>query len=121
MDTLLIENDVYSLVDEIKETKEYKTLKESYDILVNTAETKSLIDEFNLAKEEYYKSENKDTLSKLSLAKAKLYSHPLYISYNERLIAYNKHIEKIEKLINKSLYGDEVLCLVKEKCNGKKS
>ena len=121
MDIVKIEKDLYDLVDEIKETKEYKELKESFDNLYQNDETIQLIKEFNLAKDNYSLNESKENINALSLAKAKLYSHPLYISYSNKLISYNKYIEEIEKHINKSLYGDEVLSLVKEKCNGKKS
>ena len=51
MDIVKIEKDLYDLVDEIKTTKEYKELKESFDALYQNDETIKLIKEFNLAKD----------------------------------------------------------------------
>lgn len=115
MDYSVILDDLYQLTDEIKETKEYKTLKSSYDELMNNPQTIELIKIFNIDKANYNES-NTQSIEKLSLSKKALYTHPLYIKYSNALIEYNKMIKEIETKINKTVYKDNVRKLSKSGC-----
>lgn len=115
MDYKIILEDVYSLTDEIKETKEYKRLKSSYDALMNNDETIKLIEEFNKDKNNYNEN-NDESIKRLSKSKKALYTHPLYIEYSNALIEYNNMINEIESKINKAIYKDNVRELSKSGC-----
>lgn len=117
MDTTLIMEDTYNLIEEIKKSKEYLSLKESYNNLISDKDASILIEKFNVDKDNYNKNKNnKDFIKALSLSKKELYSHPLYKTYSDNLIAYNKMISSIEEKINKALYLDDVLDLSKSGC-----
>ena len=117
MDTTLIMEDTYNLIEEIKKSKEYLSLKESYNNLISDKDASILIEKFNRDKDNYNKDKNnKDYIKALSLSKKELYSHPLYNTYSDNLIAYNKMISSIEEKINKALYLDDVLDLSKSGC-----
>ena len=115
MDFKIILEDVYSLTDEIKETKEYKRLKSAYDTLMSNSETINLIKAFNEDKNNYSEN-NEDSIKRLSNSKKALYTHPLYIEYSNALIEYNNMIKTIENKINKAIYKDNVRELSKSGC-----
>ena len=77
-----------------------------------------VIADTNIGKVAIKKNKNKDYIYKY-LDDRNFNYYPEILDKKNYIIS--KYIENIEKLINRSLYGDEVLSLVKEKCNGKKS
>ncbi|MCR5741832.1 MAG: YlbF family regulator [Gammaproteobacteria bacterium] len=123
MDTTLILSDTYELIDEIKETKEYKLLKNSYEALYSNEEAKLLIEDFNLKKEAYKNnSEDKEVIKALSISKTNLYNNPLYKAYENALRDYNKMMGEIEMKINNSIYKENVRRIAKSgHTNHKKS
>ncbi len=107
-----IMDEVYIQIDLIKESEEYIELKKSYLNLIKNDETKSLIKDFDYLKNLKYKT--KDDLSNLSNIKSKLYRHSLYKEYIRRLNIFNNEVERIENIINNTLFSEEVKKIIRE-------
>jgi len=107
----------YELIDEIKKTKEYQELLSSYNNLINDLDSKKLIEEFNVAKDNEKNNSNKETILKLSIAKRNLYNNELFIIYTEKLKSFNDLAIEIENKINSSLFSDEIYELFRRRKN----
>ena len=107
----------YELIDEIKKTKEYQELQSSYNNLINDLDSKKLIEEFNVAKDNEKNNSNKETILKLSIAKRNLYNNELFIIYTEKLKSFNDLAIEIENKINSSLFSDEIYELFRRRKN----
>jgi len=108
-----IKDSLYYLIEEIKNTKEYLELKESFDNLMNNCDSKKLIDEFNKRKKDYELYKSNDNGKSLSLIKSELYKNELYLIYKEKLKCYNEKMKEISKDIDESIFSDEVKELLK--------
>ena len=108
MDLTEIINNTYNLTDEIKKTKEYLTLKEKYELLVNNDVSSLLIKEFNEAKSIYSTNPSKENTHYLSLKKKALYENSLYIDYINALKEYNDFVKVIEITINDKIFSETV-------------
>ena len=107
----------YELIDEIKKTKEYQELLSSYNNLINDLDSKKLIEEFNVAKDNEKNNSNKETILKLSIAKRNLYNNELFIIYTKKLKSFNNLAIEIENKINSSLFSDEIYELFRRRKN----
>ena len=108
MDTSNVMSSLYDVIDEIKESTEYKNLKESYENLFLNPITKDLIDDFNHQKEMYNLNPSKENILKLSNAKKALYEDKSYKLYSNNLLIYNTKISKLEKEVNIAIFGDNL-------------
>ncbi len=108
MDTSDVMISLYDVIDEIKESTEYKALKESYNNLLNDNEASLLVDDFNHKKELYNTYPSKENIKALSSAKKALYSNKFYKIYSDNLLIYNTKISKLEKEINIAIFGDNL-------------
>ena len=108
MDTSNVMSSLYDEIDEIKESTEYKNLKESYENLFLNPVTKELIDDFNHQKEMYNLNPSKENILKLSNAKKALYEDKSYKLYSNNLLIYNTKISKLEKEVNIAIFGDNL-------------
>jgi len=101
----------YSLVDEIKDSKEYKRMIELKTIIDNDNDLKELILAFNKIKAKYeevqkygkFHPDLKKTQMELSNKKESLYSHAIIKEYKELEKSLQKTLDNISKEIAKTV------------------
>ena len=111
-----VSENLYKLIDSIKESKEYNDVVESLNNLNSNTYTKDLIDSFIKYRDLYEKAPTKENARLLSQTKKELYTNELYKDYINKLNIYNNLIERIEKDIDNALYSSELKNLIKKRC-----
>jgi len=117
MDTSLIMEKVYAVIDDIKQSPEYLNLKMALDNLMSDSVSAKLIQDFNLKKKDYEKNPiDPQTIRALSDVKKTLYQNSLYQLYDKALIVYNVKMKSLEDSINNALYPKELKEIAKCGC-----
>ena len=109
MNTSKVMDDVYEVIDEIRESAEYRYLKDAYDNLLSDKEGAKLIKDFDQAKAAYsLDPSNPLAIKNLSLKKKALYTFDLYKVYDKSLMVYNEKEKELEEKINDALFKENV-------------